>query len=343
MATLHDLRYDFLLDPPRKKLSHVLRLGSRGYSRPSYHPLLEITKPFEPGEPKKAIDWRMYARTDNLIVKKIKEPRAIPYEIICDLSESMYWPDPITKASHKIKSPQKSHLALRIAFNMAYNLLRLSEPVKLSLLSPKQVITPPTYSSPHKNEKAPKEYYYACYPFVSKHTLEECLPYLFLQEHGSTDGSLPPISEITETLAKSSGSHHQHNRNSDMTITALDNLTHVINSDHNSRVIFISDLISEFSLNVTQNLKDLTCIHLLSELEKNINWLKKSSLYGEHSNHHNQQKTYYSSRSIEKNYHLALTKWLQTINSSMKADYCLMWCDDSLDSYQQKMKELLWE
>lgn len=55
---------------------------------------------FNPGEPTKDIDWKVYARSDKMFSKKYEEETNLRCQIIIDCSSSMYFPDakaPINK------------------------------------------------------------------------------------------------------------------------------------------------------------------------------------------------------------------------------------------------------
>jgi uncharacterized protein (DUF58 family) len=48
---------------------------------------------YNPGEPTKNIDWKVYARTDKMFVKRYEEETNLRCQIVIDASSSMYYPD----------------------------------------------------------------------------------------------------------------------------------------------------------------------------------------------------------------------------------------------------------
>lgn len=48
---------------------------------------------YNPGEPKKHVDWKLYAKTDKLFVKKYEDETNLRCQILIDTSSSMYFPN----------------------------------------------------------------------------------------------------------------------------------------------------------------------------------------------------------------------------------------------------------
>src|SRR3989440_10716656 len=48
---------------------------------------------YNPGESTRTIDWKVYARTDRLYVKKFEEETNLRCQIIIDASSSMFFPE----------------------------------------------------------------------------------------------------------------------------------------------------------------------------------------------------------------------------------------------------------
>src|SRR5580765_3264780 len=48
---------------------------------------------YNPGESTRTIDWKVYARTDRLYVKKFEEETNLRCQIIIDASSSMFYPE----------------------------------------------------------------------------------------------------------------------------------------------------------------------------------------------------------------------------------------------------------
>lgn len=54
---------------------------------------------YNPGESTRHIDWKLYARTDKLFVKRYEEETNLRCHLIVDASSSMYYPDEVAKGS----------------------------------------------------------------------------------------------------------------------------------------------------------------------------------------------------------------------------------------------------
>lgn len=48
---------------------------------------------YNPGEPRKNVDWKVYARTDRMYAKRYEEETNLRCQIVIDASSSMYFPD----------------------------------------------------------------------------------------------------------------------------------------------------------------------------------------------------------------------------------------------------------
>ncbi len=55
---------------------------------------------YAPGEDYRMIDWKVYARTDRLVIKKHEEERNLTVHIISDFSASMNFGDPVKKSDY---------------------------------------------------------------------------------------------------------------------------------------------------------------------------------------------------------------------------------------------------
>ena len=73
---------------------------------------------YNPGESTKNMDWKVYARTDKLFVKKYEEETNLRCQIVIDASSSMYFPD------HKSVHPQRPN-KLQFASLAAASLMHL--------------------------------------------------------------------------------------------------------------------------------------------------------------------------------------------------------------------------
>jgi uncharacterized protein (DUF58 family) len=58
---------------------------------------------YNPGEATKDIDWRVYARSDRMFVKKFEEETNLRCQIVIDTSSSMYFPKTESKVPNKLE------------------------------------------------------------------------------------------------------------------------------------------------------------------------------------------------------------------------------------------------
>ena len=98
--------------PSRGFYKHPLRHGSKSP---------EIARPYIPGDPLKLIDWRSFARTENLIIREEAKTARKKVLILCDLAPSMYWPEEdFYKKSKQKPIINKVFFSSRIALHLAY-------------------------------------------------------------------------------------------------------------------------------------------------------------------------------------------------------------------------------
>ena len=107
---------------PRLHGSHFLALR-----RPTRVP--ESAREYQPGDPLNLIDWKAYARTDQLIVREIRDEASAKIRIGFDVSETMQWPDASVPLA--AKPPLKAEIAARVAMHLAYLHLRGGDQVEL--------------------------------------------------------------------------------------------------------------------------------------------------------------------------------------------------------------------
>ncbi len=116
---LRSLNPDIFYEISRSEMSHFFsNSGSLHKKIKRTHRFPEQTRPYQPGDPIKFIDWRQYARTDLLSVNQIAENSPAVVQIVVYLSDTMAWP-PTSLALFKFDI-QKCELAQRLALCLAY-------------------------------------------------------------------------------------------------------------------------------------------------------------------------------------------------------------------------------
>jgi len=92
------LRPDRLEIPPLDVLArHIVEGSLTGLHRSPFHGFsseFSEHKMYTPGEPVKFIDWKVYAKTDKLYLKKFDEETNMRVRLVVDASSSMYFPLP---------------------------------------------------------------------------------------------------------------------------------------------------------------------------------------------------------------------------------------------------------
>lgn len=67
---------------------------------------------YNPGEPRKNVDWKVFARTDRMYAKRYEEETNLRCQIVIDASSSMYFPDDAKGEMNKMKFSVYSAAAL---------------------------------------------------------------------------------------------------------------------------------------------------------------------------------------------------------------------------------------
>ena len=67
---------------------------------------------YNPGEPRKNVDWKVFARTDRMYAKRFEEETNLRCQIVIDASSSMYFPEDAKGGMNKMKFAVYSAAAL---------------------------------------------------------------------------------------------------------------------------------------------------------------------------------------------------------------------------------------
>ncbi|MBC61192.1 MAG: hypothetical protein CMP11_01950 [Zetaproteobacteria bacterium] len=125
---------------------HQIKLSNNGFKKSDYFygnfiqsikvpsKFPDHSRSYNKGDPLNMIDWRAFARNDNLIIRERHEETNGTTFIYCDLNSSMNWPDNDTLQIIKKKNIKKSELALRVSLNVAFLHLKAGNNIELYLL-----------------------------------------------------------------------------------------------------------------------------------------------------------------------------------------------------------------
>ena len=95
------------------------------------HRLPEISRNYLAGDPIRFIDWRAYARTDQLVINQKKQTAAAKVVIAVSCAPSMSWP---SSTLHQYAVP-KLEIALRVAMHLAFTHIKMLDTVTLCLVA----------------------------------------------------------------------------------------------------------------------------------------------------------------------------------------------------------------
>ncbi|MFK8105144.1 MAG: DUF58 domain-containing protein, partial [Saprospiraceae bacterium] len=73
---------------------------------------------YNPGESTKNMDWKVYARSDKMFIKRFEEETNLRCQIVIDASSSMYFPDTSNKKKKSLNKLQFSSLAAAALMNL---------------------------------------------------------------------------------------------------------------------------------------------------------------------------------------------------------------------------------
>lgn len=107
------------------KLS-VRKIGSRLLNLKKASRLPTSSRKYIQGDPIRYIDWRAYARTDQLILREHRDEASSKIKIHFDLSSTLYWPN-----GFESKVISKLEISVRILLHLAYHHLKKGDVVDL--------------------------------------------------------------------------------------------------------------------------------------------------------------------------------------------------------------------
>jgi uncharacterized protein (DUF58 family) len=99
---------------------------------------------YNPGEPTRHIDWKLFGRTDRLYVKRYEEETNLRCQVVIDNSSSMYFP---VREQVDFQHPNKAFFSVYAAASMMYMLRKQRDAVGLSLFSETMELHTPARSN----------------------------------------------------------------------------------------------------------------------------------------------------------------------------------------------------
>ncbi len=108
--------------------------GSYKLNLPRVSRTLELSRPYQAGDPVRLIDWKAYARNDQFIVRQEKNEAMAKAVVVLDASPTMEWPDQDTIAEFKGDLVTKFAVSTRIALHLVHRHLRMGDQIQLVFL-----------------------------------------------------------------------------------------------------------------------------------------------------------------------------------------------------------------
>lgn len=128
------------LEPSHQKYVSVARFhGTQKLNlmRPTRLPA--NSRRYTPGDPVNLIDWRAYARNEQLVLREQNDEASCKVHIFLDIRESMAWPPQDVQKEKNVCS--KVETVWRVALNLAYQFFRWGDQVKLWVVRDKQAFS----------------------------------------------------------------------------------------------------------------------------------------------------------------------------------------------------------
>ncbi len=135
LASLHPLHF---ADLHMHRVSKSPSLhGSFFLNLPHVSRSPELSRAYQVGDPVRLIDWKAYARNDQLIVREERDEAMASVVIVVDGRNTMLWPDESVDKKIRDTTVRKFEVALRLGLHLAHRYGRLGDRVRLVLLDDK--------------------------------------------------------------------------------------------------------------------------------------------------------------------------------------------------------------
>lgn len=132
----------------------------------------ELSRAYQPGDPVAQIDWKAFARTDQLLVREKIRKSSLAAHVIVDTRESMLWPE-ACETRKELQIASKFELAMRIAIHLCYKLIRQGDQVCLSWFDQESLKKQIVYSLPFRSSSDVLSLYERCK--ITNFSSQKCL------------------------------------------------------------------------------------------------------------------------------------------------------------------------
>ena len=187
---------------------------------------------YNPGDSTKNIDWKVYARTDKLFIKRFEEETNLRCQIVIDTSSSMYFPEINPKKNQNINKIRFSALAAASLMNL---LMRQRDAFGLTLFD-KEVVQ-------HTHTKGSNTHYRLLLSYLDQ--------VINTPEQGKTTSTAEALHQIADSIHKRSmvvifSDMFEDKTNHDQLFSALQHLKH---NKHEVVLFHVADHSKEIDFN----------------------------------------------------------------------------------------------
>ncbi|MCY4443221.1 MAG: DUF58 domain-containing protein [Proteobacteria bacterium] len=334
----HSIAYLAYDDPIERRSSMRSSLSIGGSHRQllaSSSSQADFTRPYSFGDTMKTVDFRVLARTDEWVVRHVHHPTEQPYVMIMDCTDSMFWPHKQLRQAYRIADPTKHHIALRVLWNVAYHIVSYGRPVRVILILKQD-----------SDEKKASSWQVHCgsvtfmeFSLIHSRDIADLYSLSCKNKDASMAMTLKSLGYCLEVQESPLNGLDKEA----VVASLMDRYRHMPK-------LFISDLLHPFC---RQFIDSLNCnvIHILSRLDMDLSWLRRSGYFKSHS----KAKEGVTEDYLKKYYSKFLGRWLKglkekhnhihgdkiTAFGEQRENYCFLPSHTTLEEYAEKMGEVL--
>lgn len=304
---LEELPYHYPLSLPSRKEKSSLRGGHLYEQRAQPSRYMDEMRRYHLGDPIHSVDWRQLARSDEWWVRKTYDPTRIFCSIYIDSTDSMFWPNKYFCDKHKLSDCSKHHVALRIAWNIGYTLLKSDNSFSIKLI---RELPTDSKSNNYSVWESIKR------TISQKHELLDLYHIWQEQENSALTSDDFFSKEKKQIWDYSQCNTYKCSYIDQAEDTKLNNDVLQIITDQMTQptvVILISDLIHP-KLQFISSQMHINTLHILSRLECNVSWIKHHAQY----HHWSSDFKMIRGKDIFSCHNKALNQWKEMLTSSTK-------------------------